>query len=80
MRLPRLLSAALAVVLGIALGACGSMDLRKKIDYKSTNKLPPLEVPHEGVEQPRGRHSRGEGVTHPGQRGRPDEHRPGQPA
>jgi outer membrane protein assembly factor BamC len=35
------------VLLGIALAACSSfdIDLSKKIDYKSTNKLPPLEVP-----------------------------------
>ena len=39
--------ALLCVLLGIALAACGSLDidLSKKIDYKSANKLPPLEVP-----------------------------------
>jgi outer membrane protein assembly factor BamC len=35
-----------AVVAGIALGACSSVDIpTKKVDYKSTSKLPPLEIP-----------------------------------
>jgi outer membrane protein assembly factor BamC len=39
--------ALLCILLGIALAACSSfdVDLSKKIDYKSANKLPPLEVP-----------------------------------
>lgn len=36
----------LAVLLGVALGACSSMGVEsKKIDYKSAGKLPPLEIP-----------------------------------
>jgi outer membrane protein assembly factor BamC len=38
----------LYLVVGIGLAACGSMptvDVSKKIDYKSANKLPPLEIP-----------------------------------
>lgn len=35
-----------AVVAGLALGACGSMEIpSKKVDYKSTTKLPSLEIP-----------------------------------
>ena len=35
-----------AVVAGIALGACTSVDIpTKKVDYKSSSKLPPLEIP-----------------------------------
>jgi outer membrane protein assembly factor BamC len=39
--------ALLSVLLGVALAACSSfdVDLSKKIDYKSANQLPPLEVP-----------------------------------
>lgn len=36
----------LAVVAGLALGACSSVEIpTKKIDYKSTTKLPTLEIP-----------------------------------
>jgi len=36
----------LAVLLGVALGACSYFNLEtKKIDYKSAGKMPPLEVP-----------------------------------
>jgi len=38
--------AALALLLGVALGACSTLNIEgKKVDYKSTNRLPPLEVP-----------------------------------
>ena len=37
--------ALLCLLLGAGLAACGSFDVSKKIDYKSANKLPPLEVP-----------------------------------
>jgi outer membrane protein assembly factor BamC len=37
---------AVAVAVGFALGACGSIELpTKKVDYKSSTKLPPLEIP-----------------------------------
>lgn len=46
MWLRRTLCAMLAVLLGVALGACSSFNIEgKKIDYKSANRLPPLEVP-----------------------------------
>jgi outer membrane protein assembly factor BamC len=36
----------LALLLGVAVGACGSLNIEgKKIDYKSASKLPPLEIP-----------------------------------
>lgn len=38
--------AAAAIVAGFALGACGSIEIpTKKVDYKSSTKLPPLEIP-----------------------------------
>jgi len=46
MRLRELVLAAVAVLLGIALGACGTIEIEgKKIDYKSAKRLPPLDVP-----------------------------------
>ena len=47
MRRLRAGGALLAILLGVALAACSSleMDFSKKIDYKSANKLPPLEIP-----------------------------------
>jgi len=46
MRLRDTALAAIAVLLGVALGACSSFEIEgKKVDYKSTNRLPPLEVP-----------------------------------
>ncbi len=42
----RIVGGLLAVLLGAALGACGSIGIEtKKIDYKSAGKLPPLEIP-----------------------------------
>lgn len=36
----------LVVVAGLVLGACGSIEIpSKKIDYKTTTKLPPLDIP-----------------------------------
>jgi len=38
--------AAAAIVAGFALAACGSIEIpTKKVDYKSSTKLPPLEIP-----------------------------------
>jgi outer membrane protein assembly factor BamC len=38
--------AAAAIVAGFALGACGSIEIpTKKVDYKSSTRLPPLEIP-----------------------------------
>jgi len=46
MPLRRTIHCLLALLLGIALGACSSIGLEsKKIDYKSAGKLPPLEIP-----------------------------------
>ncbi len=46
MQLRRAANCLLAVLLGAALGACGTLGLEtKKIDYKSAGKLPPLEIP-----------------------------------
>jgi outer membrane protein assembly factor BamC len=50
MRQREFLSAAAAVCIGVALGACNSISgivpiESKKVDYKSAGKLPPLEVP-----------------------------------
>ena len=40
------LSLAVAVLAALVLGACGSIEIpTKKVDYKSTTKLPPLDIP-----------------------------------
>jgi outer membrane protein assembly factor BamC len=47
MRLREIARGCAYIVLGVSLAACSSntIDLSKKIDYKSASKLPPLEIP-----------------------------------
>lgn len=46
MRLPKLLAVLGCIVASLALASCKSIELpTKKIDYKSTSQLPPLEIP-----------------------------------
>ncbi|MBM3372696.1 MAG: outer membrane protein assembly factor BamC, partial [Betaproteobacteria bacterium] len=46
MPLRKLLVAVSALCAGLVLGACGSMEMpTKKVDYKSTTRLPSLEIP-----------------------------------
>lgn len=45
MRLPARLTLALCALLAVAVSACSTIEERRKIDYRSTHVLPPLEVP-----------------------------------
>src|SRR5262245_1258896 len=46
MRLRDAVRVVLALAIGVAIGACSYMpDMSSKVDYKSANQLPPLEIP-----------------------------------